>query len=189
MCALVAEEGGATHDENGLPGFPPGFFIRVSGDVKHIDSSIIEEKAQTDSRFVPLVNDMIRYPEMTTFVLHRFKGEVYDYDFDTLSRDHKIERERFSFHGMETIQPGFTINQEACIACGMCAKVCTFDAIVPGTKYAIMGNRCDECGSCYAACPVDAITAKCPVEENERRAIGKKIIAYAKAQRENEGNK
>jgi len=47
-----------------------------------------------------------------------------------------------------------------CIACGKCAKVCTFDAIVPGDKYSINGNRCDECGNCYTNCPVGAIIAK-----------------------------
>lgn len=34
---------------------------------------------------------------MTAFVLYRAKGEIYDYDFARKNRDHKLERERFSY--------------------------------------------------------------------------------------------
>jgi ferredoxin len=180
VCALIAKDGEATHDDEGLSDFPPGFFIRVSGDVKELSMEELKSKTKTDARFLPLVKDIDRYPTMTTFVLHSFKGEVYDYDFDCENRDHKIERERFSFGGRQHLQAGFHINSEKCIACGACAKVCTFSAISPGETYSINPNRCDECGSCYSACPVNAITAKSPMEETYRKACGKKIIAYTK---------
>jgi ferredoxin len=182
-CALIAEDGASGHDDEGLSSFPPGFYIRVSGDVRELSMAELNHKAEKDEKFMPLVKDIERYPTMTTFVLHRFKGEVYDYDFAKESRDHKLQRSRFDFAGMKKIPAGFYIEPEKCISCGTCAKVCTFNAIVSGDKYSINGLRCDECGSCYSACPVNAIVAKSPMSEDERRACGKKIIAYAKSQK------
>jgi hypothetical protein len=36
---------------------------------------------------------------MTAFVIHRARGEIFDYDFDKQHRDHKLERDRFSYGG------------------------------------------------------------------------------------------
>lgn len=179
-CALVAEDGKATHDTDGLSYFPPGYYIRATGDVREVSLSELEKKAEKDeNKFRPLLLDINRYPTMTTFVLYKFRGEVYDYDFEKKYRSHKILRERFSFNNMNYLEPGFFINKDKCIACGTCEKVCTFDAIVKGEKYSINGSRCDECGSCYTACPTNAIVAKIPLEEGLRKSIGKKIIKYS----------
>ncbi len=164
VCSLVAENVAATHDENGLPSFPEGYFIRVSGDVRELSFEELTVKAEKDSRFLPLVKDIERYPTMTTFVLYKYKGELYDYDFEMKNRDHKLERQRFSFGGMEVIPPGFTINKDKCISCGKCEVACTFKSIIPGEKYSINPNRCDECGSCALVCPVNAIETKVPME-------------------------
>ncbi len=179
-CALIAEDSASAHDEDGMSSFPPGFYIRVSGDVRELSFHELNEKSKKDKKFIPLVKDVERYPAMTTFVLYSFKGEVYDYDFAKEHRDNKLQRERFSFGGMKEIAAGFFVVTEKCIGCGTCEKVCTFNAIVQGEKYSINRNRCDECGSCYSACPVGAILAKSPISEDERKACGKKIIDYAK---------
>jgi len=178
-CALISKEGPVVHDSQGLSNFPLGYFIRVSGDIKELSMEALNLKSEKDSKFLPLVKDIERYPTMTTFVLHSFKGEVYDYDFEKKSRTNKIERFRFSCGGMQYIQPGFHIIEDKCISCGTCAKVCTFDAIIPGEKYSINSSHCDECGSCYSACPVNAIVAKTPLDEEYRKLVGKKIINYA----------
>ena len=178
VCSLVADAAPATHDENGLPGFPGGFFIRVSGDVRELSFDELHDKAARDKRFLPLIKDIERYPTMTTFVMYRYKGEVYDYDFEKSTRDHKLERERFSFGGMDVTSSGFEINSEKCIACGQCADVCTFDAIVPGDTYGITRERCDECGSCYVICPVDAVAPKVVMDEDERQETGRKVRKY-----------
>jgi ferredoxin len=183
-CALIADDGKVSKDNDGMSYFPPGYYIRVSGDVKAIDNEKLHKKALKDpKKFGPLEKDIARYPMMTTFVLNKFKGEVYDYDFEMINRDHKLERNRFSFNGATFIKPGFTIDKKACVGCGKCAKVCTFSAIIPGKKYSINSNRCDECGSCYSVCPENAIKAKTPVKEKERKRIGKLMKAYAKEQR------
>jgi len=179
VCSLYSNATQVEKDEDGLSYFPPGFYIRVSGDVRELSFAEIKQKSEEDfEKFNPLLLDISRYPTMTTFVMYKFRGEVYDYDFEKTTRDNKIFRSRFSFNGLKFDNPGFNINQEKCISCGICAKVCTFDAIVKGKKYSINGNKCDECGSCYTACPVNAITAKSPLSELKRREIGKKVIAY-----------
>lgn len=175
VCSLVSEQGAATHDQNGLPNFNPGHFIKLSGDCKELTMQELKDKANKNEKFIPLINDIKRYPTMTTFVLYRFKGEVFDYDFAKEHRDHKIERERFSFGGMKFIPSGMRIKSN-CISCGRCKQVCTFDAIDYDKSFSINGNRCDECGSCYAVCPVNAIESKCDIDENERQLIANGII-------------
>jgi ferredoxin len=178
VCALVAEDGAAKQDEQGLSEFPPGFFIRVSGDVRELSPAELRDKCDADPSFLPLAKDIERYPAMTTFLLYRFKGELYDYDYACENRDHKLERQRFSFGSMEYVRSGFSIDPGTCIACGNCATVCTFGAIVPGPSYGIDPHRCDECGSCYTVCPVSAIAAKVPMAESLRKECGKKTMAF-----------
>lgn len=181
VCALVSEVKKVDKDKDGMSYFPPGYFIRVSGDVAVLNNEELHKKALKDpKKFTPLELDINRYPMMTTFVLHKFKGEQYDYDFELSNRNHKLNRIRFAFNGANFINPGFKINQNKCISCGLCSKVCTFSAIVAGEKYSIDGSRCDECGSCYSVCPINAILAKAPVEEAERKKIGKETKAYFK---------
>ncbi len=52
------------------------------------------------------------------------------------------------------------IISEKCIACGLCHKVCGFDAIHGERKkspYAIENEKCINCGACFEKCPVQAI--------------------------------
>jgi len=54
----------------------------------------------------------------------------------------------------------YTIDPEACIACGKCRKVCPADAIegAKKTPHKIIQDRCVKCGACLENCPVDAIS-------------------------------
>lgn len=148
-----------THDENNLPSFVPGYSMRLTGDVRELSMEEVEEKAAHNRDFNVAVYDIKKYPATRIFLIYRAKGECYDFDYAKEHRDHKLERERFSYGGMEVEPAGLTITEQ-CIGCGKCQSVCSFDAIVPGTPYRILGNRCDECGNCYVNCPVGAITSK-----------------------------
>ncbi|MCY1153056.1 MAG: 4Fe-4S binding protein [Sphaerochaetaceae bacterium] len=179
VLSLVSKNEKASHDEMGLSEFPPGFFIRLKGDVKEVDFDQLKQKAKNDSKFMPLVKDIERYPTMTTFVVHRYSGELYDFDFEKKHRDHKLERERFNFNGFDYINCGFVIQKDKCIACGSCYKACTFNAIEKGDKYyKINGSYCDECGSCYSVCPTNAVIAKTPMSEEDRNLANRMLKSY-----------
>lgn len=47
---------------------------------------------------------------------------------------------------------------KSCIACGICADVCRFDAIIPGTPYSVDPYACEGCNACVLKCPVKAIS-------------------------------
>jgi MinD superfamily P-loop ATPase len=49
------------------------------------------------------------------------------------------------------------IDQARCQACGACADVCRYDAVIPGINYCIDPTACDGCAACVYACPEQAI--------------------------------
>lgn len=151
-------------DDDNMPHFQPGYMVRVSGEVRELSQSEVDEKAAANPLFNVAVYDIKKYPETRVFVLHRAKAELYDYDFNMVHRDHKILRVRTAFGGAEVQPAGLSIDPEKCIACGSCADACTHKAIAPGTEpgdsYSIRGERCDECGNCYHVCPVGAVISK-----------------------------
>lgn len=147
------------HNEDNLPSFIPGYTMRLTGDVRELSLEEVEEKAVNNRDFNVAVYDIKKYPATRIFQIYRAKGECYDFDYAKEHRDHKLERERFSYGGMEVEPAGLTITDK-CIECGKCQTVCTFDAIVQGSPYRIMGNKCDECGNCYVNCPAGAIISK-----------------------------
>ncbi|MBN2705211.1 MAG: ATP-binding protein [Deltaproteobacteria bacterium] len=52
------------------------------------------------------------------------------------------------------------LNQDKCIACGECRRLCRFDAIdfSADTGYTINSFACDNCGLCAYVCPENAIS-------------------------------
>ncbi len=53
------------------------------------------------------------------------------------------------------------IDEERCIGCSRCMKVCPTEAIrIFGGRAAIQEHRCVDCGKCYEVCPVEAVTIK-----------------------------
>ena len=50
------------------------------------------------------------------------------------------------------------IDPEKCTACGTCAEVCRFDALIPGDEaYRVESLACEGCASCFYQCPEEAI--------------------------------
>ncbi|SIN96073.1 4Fe-4S binding protein [Halodesulfovibrio marinisediminis] len=146
-----------SHDDQGMPYFPPGYTIRVTGDVIEVPFDTLRKKAENNELFQLGVKDIEKYPAMVTFCLHKAWGEIFDFDFEMEKRSHKLLRTSFSIGGLQNPAPTVRIT-EKCISCGKCFKRCSFKAIIKHEDtYRIDPKRCDVCGDCYMACPVKAI--------------------------------
>ena len=50
------------------------------------------------------------------------------------------------------------IDPDLCTACGICAEVCRFEAVIPGDEaYRVDNIACEGCASCFYQCPEEAI--------------------------------
>ena len=49
------------------------------------------------------------------------------------------------------------IDELVCMACGKCADVCPFNAILMSDRASVDISICKGCGKCISACPVGAI--------------------------------
>jgi len=64
------------------------------------------------------------------------------------------KREELTFMGGQLA----VIDPEKCTACGICAEVCRFDALIPGDEaYQVDSLACEGCASCFYQCPEEAI--------------------------------
>lgn len=146
------------HDEDHIPSFPPGYTIRLIGDVRPVPEELIREKAKNNQALKTAVTDMDKYPAMKkgNFLIYKAKVEVFDFDFDCEHRDHKLLRQRGAFGGAIFNEPGPRIT-DRCIECGLCYKKCSFKAIEKGTPFKVIPSKCDDCGDCISVCPAGAI--------------------------------
>lgn len=71
------------------------------------------------------------------------------------------------------------VNQDLCIGCQMCAKICAHDAPEFNNKKAsINHDKCVGCGRCIGVCPKDAILA---ASDESNDILNCKIAEYTKA--------
>ncbi len=63
-------------------------------------------------------------------------------------------------YGNESPRSTAIINEEACIGCTICIRMCPTDAIIGarGMMHNIAENFCTGCGICVPRCPLDAIS-------------------------------
>ena len=156
VCGMYPETA-VSHDEEGMPYFPPGYTIRATGDIREISLGTLKKKAAADQMFMLGVKDIEKYPAMTTFCLFCAWGEVYDFDYETEHRSHKLLRKSFCFGNRRIPFRGVRINND-CTACGECFERCSFKAVCrDNERFTIDHGKCDVCGDCYTACPVDAV--------------------------------
>lgn len=71
------------------------------------------------------------------------------------------------------------VQQDKCIACGRCIKMCAHGApSITEKKASIDHDKCVGCGRCIGACPVDAVR---DAGDESNDVLNKKIAEYSKA--------
>lgn len=50
------------------------------------------------------------------------------------------------------------VDENLCIACGMCEEECPVDAITVEDVAIVDEDKCEEIGDCVEVCPVDALS-------------------------------
>ncbi|OOB79549.1 MAG: hypothetical protein BEN18_03850 [Epulopiscium sp. Nuni2H_MBin001] len=156
ICGLNAKTT-VEHDDEGMPIFEGGYAIRMTGTVHEI--SMDEIKAKHNPMFTMCIKDWEKYPAMVVFCITKGYGDVFDYDFEQITRDNKLQRIYFAFGGEQENYKGLKIDIEKCISCGVCKNKCSFLAIDEHDRvYSVNKYRCDECGDCYINCPAKAIS-------------------------------
>lgn len=69
------------------------------------------------------------------------------------------------------------VEQERCIGCGRCEKICAHAAaVVVNRKASIDPQKCVGCGRCVGVCPTDAVT---PLYDEMADILNKKIAEYS----------
>ncbi len=85
-----------------------------------------------------------------------------DADVDAANLELVLEPERLEEHDFWAGKRAL-IDPVLCTACGVCADVCRFDAIIPpddagsGAAYEVEGLSCEGCAACFYQCPEEAI--------------------------------
>ncbi len=155
LCGLCANTK-ITHDDKGFPIFEGGYAVRLTGEVSEI--SIDDIKRKNNPIFDFCIKDQEKYPAMVVFCITAGYGDIFDYDFEMIKRDNKLNRIYFSYNGAKIKYKGLKIDKDKCISCGVCKEKCSFKAISEKDGvYSISAYRCDECGDCYLSCPAKAI--------------------------------
>ena len=69
------------------------------------------------------------------------------------------------------------VDQELCVGCGSCQKICAHDApVIKDKKATIDHDKCVGCGRCLAVCPKDAIDAE---DNRSIEMLNYKMTEYA----------
>lgn len=78
-------------------------------------------------------------------------SQLLDHPIAPAMRDDMLEK--------QTSPKRFIIDEDRCIGCVKCIRVCPTDAIVgaPKRMHSILAEDCSGCGRCVPACPMDCI--------------------------------
>jgi MinD superfamily P-loop ATPase len=81
---------------------------------------------------------------------------MVDADVDAANLELVLDPTRLQEHEFRGGQLA-VIDPDTCTACGRCAEVCRFDAVLAGDVYQVDALACEGCASCFHQCPSGAI--------------------------------
>lgn len=161
---------------NGFSPFSTGCHILIGDGLKGTDDVLVPVAGGeyvTEAKIGRAIMDADIFISLTHFKGHEltgFGGTLKNIGMGCGSRAGKME--------MHSAGKPF-VDQELCVGCGSCRKVCAQDAITISSKKAsIDQNKCAGCGRCIGVCPRDAVN---PASDESEDILNRKIAEYTKA--------
>ena len=161
---------------NGFSPFSTGCHVVIADGLKGTDEALVPVEGGTyvkEAKIGRAIMDADIFITLSHFKGHEctgFGGALKNIGMGCGSRAGKME--------MHSAGKPY-VNQDACIGCGRCAKICAHDGphIVNG-KASIDHDKCVGCGRCIGVCPMDAV---CPAQDESNDILNCKIAEYSKA--------
>lgn len=162
--------------ENGFSPFSTGCHVIIADGLKGTDEALVPVEGGEyvkEAKIGRAVMDADIFISLAHFKGHEatgFGGALKNVGMGCGSRAGKMEQHSAG-------KPH--VNQEDCVGCKMCTKICAHDAItVTDKKASIDHNKCVGCGRCIGVCPHDAVN---PASDESNDILNKKIAEYTKA--------
>ncbi len=158
--------------ENGFSPFSTGCHVIIADGLKGTDETLvpIDGEYVKEAKIGRAIMDADIFISLSHFKGHEstgFGGALKNIGMGCGSRAGKMEQHNAGKPHVE---------QDICIGCGACTKVCAHSAItITNRKASISHDRCVGCGRCIGVCPVDAV-ATAYDESND--ILNKKIAEY-----------
>lgn len=141
---------------NGFSPYQTGCHVIIGDGLKGTDEQIvpIDGEYVKEAKIGQAIMDADVFISLTHFKGHEmagFGGAIKNIGMGCGSRAGKMEQHCDG-------KP--SVNQEPCVGCGACARICAHGApVISDGKATIASDKCVGCGRCLAVCPKDAIAA------------------------------
>lgn len=161
--------------ENGFSPFSTGCHVIIADGLKGTDEELVAVNGDyvKEAKIGRAVMDADIFISLTHFKGHEaagFGGALKNIGMGCGSRAGKMEMHSDG-------KPH--VNQEACIGCGACTRVCAHTGVTVTEKKArIDHDKCVGCGRCIGVCPKDAVL---PGSDCSNDVLNYKIAEYSKA--------
>ncbi len=142
---------------NGFSPLQTGCHVIIGDGLKGTDETIVPINGEyvKEAKIGQAIMDADIFISLTHFKGHEmagFGGTLKNIGMGCGSRAGKMEQ-----HNEGKPQ----VNQDACVGCGACYKICAHEGpVIANGKAVIDHNKCVGCGRCLAVCPKDAVEAQ-----------------------------
>ena len=161
--------------ENGFNPFATGCHVIIGDGLKGTDETLvpIDGEYVKEAKIGRAVMDADIIISLTHFKGHEctgFGGALKNLGMGCGSRAGKME--------MHSSGKPY-VEQDACVGCGACSRICAHGAaVVTDKKASIDHSKCVGCGRCIGICPMDAV---CPASDEANDILNCKIAEYTLA--------